>query len=292
MAPKKQKKSKASGGSKKEEDKEKEAEREAQLHREYESLTETLINLKKRKEQLRRDNEVLQREADQICMDSQEYKSYMSKRAQKRQNASVTLTDPRQQRLEELSKQREEMVEKHKEWVNGLKNDILEKETELAMLNLEITKLEDVKSLQQQQLDRIAELKEEVVTVNCHHCKTLHTLKAKSLMEKERYKAESKRMLWEVICQVNKDASVSMLSYIQQVTEENFCMYKELQQLIQRAQALRSHQQFLQTQRRQILLEKKCVQELQRLRTSTAQGGISTGVAADPAILDNNPCFD
>lgn len=83
-----------------------------------------------------------------------------------------------------------------------------------------------------------------------------------------------------------------MLSYIQQVTEENFCMYKELQQLIQRAQALRSHQQFLQTQRRQILLEKKCVQELQRLRTSTAQGGISTGVAADPAILDNNPCFD
>lgn len=71
-----------------------------------------------------------------------------------------------------------------------------------------------------------------------------------------------------------------MHSYMQQVTEENCRLQKELQQLIRRAEALRSRQQFLQMQRRQLLLERECVQELQRLRSSTAQGSVSTGEAA------------
>ncbi|KAB5579160.1 hypothetical protein PHYPO_G00191930 [Pangasianodon hypophthalmus] len=274
MAPKKtkQKTSKASGGSEKEKDREREAESEAQLHREYETLTETLSNLKRRAEQLRRDNEALQNEANQIRMESQEYMSYMSKWTQKRQNAIVTLCDQRQQKLEELSKQREQMVEKHEERVNGLKKEILEKENELALLNVELAELGDVKSLQQQQLDRIAELEQEVVSARYRHSETLHDLKANSLTERERYKAEAKHTVQELTLKANEEASICLLSYMRHVSEENNRLCEELQQLIQRARALRSHQQLLQTQRRQLLLEKEYVQELQHLRISTTQG--------------------
>lgn len=50
----------------------------------------------------------------------QDYMLSVSKRTQKLQNAIVSLCDQKQQKLDELSNQREEMVWKHKEQVNGM----------------------------------------------------------------------------------------------------------------------------------------------------------------------------
>ncbi|KAK3546697.1 hypothetical protein QTP70_032174 [Hemibagrus guttatus] len=276
MAPKKKKKSKASGGSEKEKDSERDAEKEAQLHREHDTLTDTLSNLKRRAGQL------MQNASLRLAKIQQEFTSYMSKRTQKHCNEIVTLNDLRQQKLEALNKQREEMVEKHNEQVNGLKKEIFEKEKELALLNLEIYE----KSLQQQQLDRITELEQEVTSAYFHQSETLNALKANSFIEKERHKAACKHTVWELTLKAKKEASTSLLSYIQQVSEENHHLHEELQQLIQRARALRNHQQLLQMKRRQLLLEKEYVQELQCLRTSTAQVGCFQ--LTDHGILNNN----
>ncbi|XP_047672270.1 mRNA export factor GLE1-like isoform X2 [Tachysurus fulvidraco] len=237
-----------------------------------ESLTETRNNLRRTVEQLRCDNLLLQNEVDRIRMETQECLSYMSKLTQKHQDESVGLSDLRQEKLEELNKKREEMVEKHNEQVNALKNKILEKESELAQLKLESAELGDMKSLRQQQLDRIAELEQEVVSAHCRYSETLNTLKANSFIEKEQHKAASKVTVREYTLKANKEASVSLLSYIQQVFEENHRLHEELQQLIQRAQTLRHHDQLLQKQRRQLLMEKKFGQELQCVRISKAQG--------------------
>lgn len=48
-----------------------------------------------------------------------EYISYLSKKAEKRQNAKVTLSDQRHQELEELQRQRQNMQDKHEEKING-----------------------------------------------------------------------------------------------------------------------------------------------------------------------------
>lgn len=48
-----------------------------------------------------------------------EYISYLSKAAEKRQNAVVTLSDQSHQELEELQRQRQNMQEKHEEKRNG-----------------------------------------------------------------------------------------------------------------------------------------------------------------------------
>ncbi|XP_058252093.1 uncharacterized protein ccdc166 isoform X1 [Hemibagrus wyckioides] len=255
----------------------------------HDTLTKTLGNLKMRAEQLQRDNQGLQNDANQIPMESQELTSYMLKQTQKHHN-EINLSDQSQQNLEALNKQRGEMVEKHNEQVNGLKEEILEKENELALQNLEIAKLGDKKSLQQQHLDRITELEQEVISAHCHHSESLNAIKANNFIEKERHKAACKHTVWELTLKAKKEASTSLLSYIQKVPEEYHRLHEELQHLIQRAQALRSHQQLLQMKRRQLLLEKEYVQELQCLRTSTAQ--VDCFQLTDLGILNNKPHFD
>ncbi|CAB1351369.1 unnamed protein product [Coregonus sp. 'balchen'] len=84
----------------------------------------------------RRENEFLQNEANQTRMES---------RTQKRQSAIVTLSDQNHQELEALKRQREETLNKYQEQANELKKEILEKENELALLNIEIAELREFK---------------------------------------------------------------------------------------------------------------------------------------------------
>uniref|UniRef100_A0A4W4EH63 DUF4515 domain-containing protein n=1 Tax=Electrophorus electricus TaxID=8005 RepID=A0A4W4EH63_ELEEL len=226
----------------------------------YKILTETLNTLKMRAEQLRKDNEFLQNEANQTRMESVKYMSYMAKRMQKRRSMIVTLSDQSQQELQELERQREETLQKYEEQANGRK--ILEKENELALLNLEIAELREFKSLQQQQLGRISELEQEVSAMSRRHAESLQALKSDFLKEKERYEAQAEHKVQELTLATNR-ASRCLLSHMQDVTQENHRLREELQQLIQRAHALHSHQEALQTQHRQLLLEREHIQRMQ-----------------------------
>ncbi|XP_026867321.2 coiled-coil domain-containing protein 121 isoform X1 [Electrophorus electricus] len=257
-------------------------EQEVQLQKEYKILTETLNTLKMRAEQLRKDNEFLQNEANQTRMESQEYMSYMAKRMQKRRSMIVTLSDQSQQELQELERQREETLQKYEEQANGLKRKILEKENELALLNLEIAELREFKSLQQQQLGRISELEQEVSAMSRRHAESLQALKSDFLKEKERYEAQAEHKVQELTLATNREASRCLLSHMQDVTQENHRLREELQQLIQRAHALHSHQEALQTQHRQLLLERE---HIQRMRNSTTDGGSNTKKISNEQLL-------
>ncbi|XP_042154115.1 coiled-coil domain-containing protein 166 isoform X3 [Oncorhynchus tshawytscha] len=203
-----------------------------------------------------------------LCTLQQEYMSYMSKRTQKRQSAIVTLSDQNHQAQENLKRQREENLDKYQEQANELKKEILEKENELALLNIEIAELREFKSLQQQQLGRIAELEREVTSMHCRHSESLQALKAGFLSEKERYEAQAKQKIQALALAANREASRCLLSHTRAVSLENQHLREELQQLIQRAHSLRGLQDQLQAQRQQLLLEREYVRELRRLRAT------------------------
>ncbi|XP_035639894.1 coiled-coil domain-containing protein 166 isoform X1 [Oncorhynchus keta] len=262
---------------------------EALLQREYDKLTDTLNNLKRKVEKLRRENEFLQNEANQTRMESQEYMSYMSKRTQKRQSAIVTLSDQNHQAQENLKRQREENLDKYQEQANELKKEILEKENELALLNIEIAELREFKSLQQQQLGRIAELEREVTSMHCRHSESLQALKAGFLSEKERYEAQAKQKIQALALAANREASRCLMSHTRAVSLENQHLREELQQLIQRAHSLRGLQDQLQAQRQQLLLEREYVRELRRLRATpgpTPQGSHTRPLGVDSGRED------
>ncbi|XP_015199294.2 coiled-coil domain-containing protein 166 [Lepisosteus oculatus] len=240
--------------------------KEVLLQKEYEQLTEALNSLRRNVEHLRRENEYLQQEAHQTRMESQEYMSYMSKRTQKRQNAIISLSDQNQVELEKLRRQREELLDTHKGQSTELKRQILEKENELSVLNLEISDMQEYKSLQQQQLGRIQELEQEVLTMRARHSESLQHLKAGFLGNKVQYESQARHEVQALAVAANREASRCLAAHTQQVAQENRQLRGELLQLIQRARDLRLHQGRLQEQGQQLLRERQYVQDLRRLR--------------------------
>ncbi|XP_048039840.1 tropomyosin-2 isoform X2 [Megalobrama amblycephala] len=181
-----------------------ESQREMLLHIEYDTLSENLSTLKRRVEQLRKENEFLQKEVDQTRTENVEYISYLSKKAEKRQNAIVTLSDQSHQELEELQRQRQIMQDKHQEKTNEFQREILQTENQLAKLNIEIADLKEVKTLQQQHSCRIAELERELTAFQCHNSETLVALKADFIRKKKSQEQEAENTMQALTISANK----------------------------------------------------------------------------------------
>ncbi|XP_056156151.1 nestin [Lampris incognitus] len=243
------------------------SDREDLLQREYEELTNTLSTLKKKAERMRHENKHLQDDVSQTRVENQEYISCLSEQTQKCQSAIKTLIirDHNHQELETLRKQREVACTKYQEQADGLKKSILEKETKLAVLNIEISQLTDVKSLQQQQLGCLVELEKQLAQMQCQHAESLQALKANFLYEKEKYQSQAKSRVQAEALAANREISRYLQSYARHVSEENRGLREELQRLIQKGSTLRARQSQLQSRRQQLLLEREYVTTLKRL---------------------------
>ncbi|MBN3307165.1 CC166 protein, partial [Amia calva] len=204
----------------------------------------------------------------------QEYMSYMSKKTQKRENAIVTLSDQNNTELKKLRTQKEELLEKHREQTSELKRQILQKEKELSVVNLEIADLWEYKTLQQQQLSRIQELEREVLAMRVRHTESLQTLKASFLEDKLQYEDQARQRLQALTVAANKEASRCLLTHTQGVAQENRQLRAELLQLVQRAGSLRRQQGALQEQRQQLLRERQYAEELRRLRRPALEASV------------------
>ncbi|XP_026122124.1 protein GRIP [Carassius auratus] len=242
--------------------------RQRLLHREYETLTENLCTLKRRVEQKRKENEFLQIEIAQSRIESKEYMSYMSKRAEKRQNAILNLSDQSHEELEELQRQRQNMQDKHEEQSSELQMEILQTENQLALLNSEIADLKEVKTLKEQQSCRITELERELSTMQCHHSESLVALKADFIKKKKSCEQQAEDTVHALTISASKEASHSLMSYINKVFQEKKSLHEEYKFLFQRALALQKQQDALQTHRQQLLLEQKCMQKIHAQRIS------------------------
>ncbi|XP_039507129.1 cytadherence high molecular weight protein 2 isoform X2 [Pimephales promelas] len=235
------------------------------LHREYDTLTENLSTLKRRVAQLRKENEFLQNELDWTRKENVEFISYLSNKAEKRQNAIVTQSH---QELEKLQRQRQNMQDKHEEKKNELEREILQTENQLAKLNIEIADLKEVKTLQQQQLCCITELERELTSLQSHHSKTLVALKADVNRKMKSLKQQAKDQMQALTTSANK-LYHSMMSSTNVVHQQNKSLCEELKNLVLRDEALRSQWVALRNHQRQLLLDRECVQKLRTQRISS-----------------------
>ncbi|XP_051554028.1 interaptin-like [Myxocyprinus asiaticus] len=239
-----------------------ESERATFLQIEYDTISENLSSLKRQVEQLRRENEFLQNEVNQTRMENKEHISYLSEKAERKQNAIVTVSDQSHQELNELRRQSQNMQDEYKEQTNELKNKILQKENELTLLNMEIADLRESKTLQQQQLCRIAELERELAAIYCHNTESLVALKAGFLQEKKSYERQAADKLHAFSISAKREAPRYLMSHQKEVFQENQCLLETLKQLVPRADTLNRQHDLLQTQRRQLLLERENMQGL------------------------------
>ncbi|KAA0723134.1 hypothetical protein E1301_Tti005253 [Triplophysa tibetana] len=183
-------------------------------------------------------------------------------RAEQRQNAIVTLSDQSHQELEELRRQKKKMQDEHEKQTNELNREIIQKENELALLNDEITDLRNLKTLQHQQMCRIAELENELTVMQSFHSESLVALKAHFLEKKKNYEQEARDKLQALRTTAIMEASHCLMDYTKKVYEENKHLNEILKQLVQRYQDLQRQNDHLQKQQQQLQLERNFAQGL------------------------------
>ncbi|XP_069461543.1 coiled-coil domain-containing protein 121 [Ambystoma mexicanum] len=241
-------------------------ETEALLQQEHDQLALSMETFRKRLDTLRRDNEFLQEEAQRVRVESQEYMSYMSKRTQKRENTIITLSDQNQKDLEDLRRQREELLSQFREKEAELNDQLLQKENKLAHLGQEIQELQPIKDLQQEQIARIKELEQEVMATRAKNAETLLQIKGAFLHDKAAFREDSEQQVLSLGKEAQEEAERFMKAHNEGVVQENQQLRQELLHLIRRSRVLQAHKLHLERQNKQLVQEAQYSQAMERCR--------------------------
>ena len=269
MPPKKKGKAKKGGGNNDgdvERAESKPTEREILLSQQLESLTDELAEMKRNVGELRKENEWLQEEAQQTRLESHEYMAYMARKTEKRQSTIVSLNDNNHEQLSKIQKQKEEMIAYYDQQKTELKDQMLEKETELSSAKKELAELEQYQRLQYDQEAEIKSLEEEVQQMRAKHSETIQKLKAQFLQEKKLFQDQSDTRIQAMAKQANQEAKQSMTTQTQRVKEENQKLRKELLALIRRTRALHDKRQQLEEQHKTLKRDLQYGKDLTRIQ--------------------------
>ncbi|XP_068135963.1 coiled-coil domain-containing protein 166-like isoform X1 [Hyperolius riggenbachi] len=238
------------------------SERERHLQEEHSRLIIEQDGLRRRLDQLRRENEFLQEEAERVRVESQEYLLYMSKRSQKRQDVIISLNDQNRRELEDIRRQKEELELFFNQEEKKLRDQILQRESELANVKKELKELEPMKELQQEQRALIKRLEDEVMSSRGKHADSLLRVKSAFLRQKMQCQKDSEQQLNQLSQKAQEEAKNALQDVSQKVREENQVLRQELLQLIHQFRVLQTQKKKLEEQNKQLLKEQQCQKEV------------------------------
>ncbi|XP_078484944.1 coiled-coil domain-containing protein 166-like [Ciona intestinalis] len=242
------------------------SDREVLLQKECDGLTSDLSRLKQEVDELRKENEFLQEEAQQTRIESHEYMSYMAKKTHKRQTTIISLSDQNERELDKINRQKELMLADYEEKKTALKTSLLEKENLLAKANKEFQDLAEYRELREEQLKKIKQLEREVLRMRGKHSDTIQQLKSQFLQEKAEYTDESEEKIHELAKEANKKAVLCLAEHADSIKQENRTLRAELLELIKKSRILNQHKKKLEDQKHELLREKQYSEDIRRLR--------------------------
>ncbi|KAL8184163.1 UNVERIFIED_CONTAM: hypothetical protein K2H54_008047 [Gekko kuhli] len=238
----------------------------ALLLQDYERVCRELEDLKVRRVQMRGQNDFLQQEARCLRSESLEFMGYLAKRAQKRQDAAVSLSEENQQMLGEIRRQHQAVLAHFREQEAAVRDELLHKEAELARLGSDLEGLGEIRALQQEQVARIQELQQELAAARKQQVERLQETKAHFLRQRAACEKEAQQQVERLAQQAQEVATRCQREHSETVKRQNQELRQELQQLVRRASELRKHKQRLEEQAQQLRQEHSCLQEIALLR--------------------------
>ncbi|XP_065826379.1 coiled-coil domain-containing protein 166-like [Oscarella lobularis] len=241
-------------------------EHEVALRQELDGLDEQIKALKKQLEDLQKDNDWLQEEAQKTRVESHEYMSYMSKKSQKRQSTIVTLSDRNDAELKSVRQQTAHMMSEYERRKDGLRTIMLEKESELAKTERELNDLDEYRVLQEAQESEIRRLEKEVDMMRFRHADEVHKLKSSFLAEKRDLQQSADAKVAELQQKANVQAVRCFREHTKQIRTENKELRRELLSLIQEGRALRDKKVRLEKQHSTLVRERQFIRDLKAIR--------------------------
>lgn len=231
-------------------------------------VTSDLENARKKVEDLRKENDWLQQEANRVRNESHEYMSYMEKKTSKRQTTIITLSDHNKQQIRNILLEKEIMEKEFDEKKQALEILLLEKQNSLKKTKDELADLAPLKTLQTEQLNKIKELEKEVMQMRTKHSETIQSLKSTFLRDKREFQSDSENRIATLQKKANKEAIQCLTEHTNAIKLENRNLRRELLELIKTTRAYQEHKRELEEQRKQLLREQQYAEDLKKLRNT------------------------
>lgn len=251
--------------------------KEQYLQKEFGILTEHINNYTQRLEHFQEENESQDKEAQEIREITRAYLNYINRHNLRCQNAIITLNDQNSSDLEQVQKQKEELLTQYMDKEKEVKCQLVEMETKYNLMNEEMEALEPYKDLQSMQQTRIRELEKQLLIARIQHSEHMQRVKTRFLQQKNEYELESQEKVEALAKRAEKEAVHSLIQHTQQIKSENWDLRNELLSLIQQAEHLRSRTNQLLEQREQLLKELQYNQDLACMRPWLTQRPTSAG---------------
>lgn len=244
------------------------SEKEVILQQELEKVTQDLEVNRARVQELRKEHEWLQQEANRVKLESHEYMSYMDKKETMRKTAIITLSDHYKQEIQDIQDEKTLMDLEFNQKKEALQKLLMEKENTLKKTTEELSQLQEYKDLQDEQLSKIQSLESEVMQMRATHSETIQQVKSTFLRDKKDYEEDSKEKINTLERLANKEALQCLTDHTNKIKTENRRLRKELLDLINITRAYKAHQVELQEQKKQLLREQQYASDLKTLRTT------------------------
>lgn len=267
MPPKKAKgKKKEADDGKNEADRD--VDRDQQLKDELDKLTSELDDTKVKVDSLKKDNDWLEAEAQKISEESQEYMTFMAKKANSRQNAIITLSDHNKKEIEDIKSEKEKSIADFEAKKLALQNNLISKQNTLNKVKEEIEEMAEYKELKQKQLDEIKELETEISKVRQEQAMLINGLRSDFFQEKSDHKRTTEQRIAKIVKVANREAKDCLNKNTVMIKRENQKLRAMLFGLIEQTKAIQDNKEKLERQKGDLLHEIKYAEDLKKVRST------------------------
>uniref|UniRef100_A0A8D0DSE3 DUF4515 domain-containing protein n=1 Tax=Salvator merianae TaxID=96440 RepID=A0A8D0DSE3_SALMN len=229
----------------------------------YAHLCEAVERLRGRRGQLQAQQEFLQQEFGELQAESLAFLGQLSRRAQGRQGAVVSLSEQNRRALEELREEQRRRWAHHQEQEESLRKQLLTQRAELDRLGSELEGLRWVRALRERQAARLQGLQQELATARREHARRLREARARFLQGKAAQERAAQERAGRLAPRVEAAAARCLLEQRPGVQQESRELWRELRRLVGRAQQLRARKGQLQ---RRLRRQQSCLRGLALLR--------------------------
>ncbi|CAF4622585.1 unnamed protein product, partial [Rotaria sp. Silwood1] len=225
---------------------------------------------------IQEENNWLNEEANKVRAETAEYVQYMSKKTNIRQAQIVTLTDYHRQEIEEINRDKENMLKEYEKKKEELRSQLLKKEQLLAQTKHELENMGEYKNIQEQQNNEIKRLQEEINRMRGEHVREISNMRLTFQKEVQRQRTEEDAKVQEIRRQADQEAEQFLYDRTLSIQSENLQLRKSLQELLKQIQALDESKQNLEEEQLILIRQLKLATDLKRIRLNKTTLPLST----------------
>ncbi|NWV71180.1 CC166 protein, partial [Malurus elegans] len=241
-------------------------ERKLYLQDECRILTQHLDTYLGRAKQLLHENKRLDKEAQEVEEQNQDYLACAKKRGQDPQDMLITLTDRNCLDLAEVRAQKEKLIPEYAEREEEVRNALKDTEAEASRVDTELEELEPYRELKVQAEKKVKKLEKELRVTRIRCAEETNGIRSRFVQDKAECEQELHQRMQELTWGAEEVALQALIQHVEQVKAENRNLRQELLGLLQHCQVLRDAKVRLQDQQEQLLRENQCAQQASLLR--------------------------